>query len=190
MKYLLPLLLLALASCSEADFPATSVHASLIAVTPGPVPPAVTTVTLVDVQTHGYAQAPAWFVRVRYSTTSNLPHIVIEETATINGQALGNVRVVDLARYEYDVFYDGAAPSGRQVRAYPAQVAGVNWHNGVGWVNHSPFPPGVQLYHLDVAWPDIFLHPRSGAIVQADLSAAVNWTIDISNQSVVTVHIP
>ena len=180
--------LAALAIFASCDVPSTPTTSAVSA--SGPTTPTTLSVTHIDTQIHGYAQAPAWFVRVRYQTTSTLPHVIIESQALYNGQMYGTVRAVDLSRYEYDVFYDGAAPSGRQIRVYPAEVVGANWHNGVAWINHDPFPAGVTRWHLDISWPDVYLHQKAGTIVQADYTAAVSWHIDVSPQSVVTVSIP
>ena len=179
---IMALLLLAVA----CDKPATVAPQPVHAASPGPSQPVTLSVQVIDVQTHSYSQAPAWFVRVRYQTNSNLPHVVIETMAVMNGQFYATTRAVDLSRYEYDVFYNGAAPELRSIRIYPAEVVGANWHNGMAWLP-TAYQPGVIAWHLDVSWPDVFLHPASGTIAQADYAAEHHWSIDISPTSTVTV---
>lgn len=186
------------AACDDVDHPATVVAAapaSNTAPIPSPVvptAPARLVVTHIDTQVHSYAVAPAWFVRVDYDI-QNSPYtvVVVEETAVYNGQAYGTVRALDLSQHpEYDAFYDGAAPSGRKIRVYPAEVSGANWHNGVAWLNEHPWPNTVMPWHLDISWPDIYLNPKAGHIVAADHGADVSWSIDVTNTTVVTVSIP
>jgi hypothetical protein len=192
MRLWLALAILALVSCDQPK--PGPVYASTTATPPAHVAAPTFSVSLIDVQQHGYSQAPAWFVRVRYQYTGNLPHVVIETTADIGtptpgGQIYGTRRAVDLSKYEYDVFFNGTAPEHRYIRVYPAEVVGANWHNGMAWLPPQ-FPTGITPWHLDITWPDVFLHKAAGTVVQSDMTLAVDWDIDVAANTTITVTIP
>lgn len=144
----------------------------------------------------GYGVAPLWFVKLDLQLLSSVhTHVVVETlyTNSVTGITYGTVRAFRIEAgkmvADYAVLYDGSAPSGRIGSAYPATISGDNEYNGVSWLDEHPWNYQIQRWHLDLSLEHVHLHPKAGHIISSDLSAKIDFSVDVSPNSNVSVRI-